>query len=57
MECADGAADVGTALRRERGALALALGIGDLAGALPLEAVVESCPTSPTGRWKRPWMR
>jgi glutamate-ammonia-ligase adenylyltransferase len=29
-------------LRRERSALALALGIGDLAGALPLERVVES---------------
>ncbi|HEV2079445.1 MAG TPA: bifunctional [glutamine synthetase] adenylyltransferase/[glutamine synthetase]-adenylyl-L-tyrosine phosphorylase, partial [Allosphingosinicella sp.] len=28
------------ALRRERSALALALGVGDLAGALPLEAVV-----------------
>jgi glutamate-ammonia-ligase adenylyltransferase len=42
IKCAQGAADVGTALRRERGALALALGIGDLAGVLPLETVVES---------------
>lgn len=35
-----GAPDVGAALRRERSALALALGIGDLAGLLPLEDVV-----------------
>jgi glutamate-ammonia-ligase adenylyltransferase len=35
-------ADVGTQLRRERSALAFALGIGDLAGALPLESVVEA---------------
>jgi [glutamine synthetase] adenylyltransferase / [glutamine synthetase]-adenylyl-L-tyrosine phosphorylase len=35
------APDVGAGLRRERGALALALGIGDLAGALSLEQVVE----------------
>ncbi|HEX8444510.1 MAG TPA: bifunctional [glutamate--ammonia ligase]-adenylyl-L-tyrosine phosphorylase/[glutamate--ammonia-ligase] adenylyltransferase [Allosphingosinicella sp.] len=42
VKCAEGTADVGTALRRERAALALALGIGDLAGALPLERVVES---------------
>ncbi len=41
-KCARDASDVGTALRRERSALALALGIGDLAGALPLERVVES---------------
>ncbi|MDR7102028.1 bifunctional [glutamate--ammonia ligase]-adenylyl-L-tyrosine phosphorylase/[glutamate--ammonia-ligase] adenylyltransferase [Croceicoccus sp. BE223] len=33
------AADVATALRREKQALALALGIGDLAGALPLLTV------------------
>jgi glutamate-ammonia-ligase adenylyltransferase len=32
--------DVSAALRRERGACALALGIGDLAGALPLERVM-----------------
>ncbi len=32
----DGASDVGTALRREKQALALALAIGDLAGAFPL---------------------
>ena len=37
----DGADTVQSALRRERSALALALGIGDLAGVLPLEAVVE----------------
>src|SRR5687768_3343740 len=37
-----GAPDLGSALRRERGALALALGIGDLAGLLPLEAVVSA---------------
>lgn len=36
-----GAENAPSALRRERSALALALGIGDLAGALPLEAVVE----------------
>ena len=36
------ASEIGTALRRERGALALALGIGDLAGALTLEQVVEA---------------
>jgi glutamate-ammonia-ligase adenylyltransferase len=35
------AADAMTAVRRERSAVALALGIGDLAGALPLEAVVQ----------------
>jgi glutamate-ammonia-ligase adenylyltransferase len=34
-------ADAMTAVRRERSAVALALGIGDLAGALPLEAVVQ----------------
>ena len=32
---------VGTALRRQRNALALALGIGDLAGLLPFEAVTQ----------------
>ncbi|NBC37039.1 bifunctional [glutamine synthetase] adenylyltransferase/[glutamine synthetase]-adenylyl-L-tyrosine phosphorylase [Novosphingobium sp. FSY-8] len=36
-----GAPDIGAALRRERLALALALGIGDLAGAFPLARVVE----------------
>ena len=36
------APDLGAALRRERLALALALAIGDLAGALPLGAVVEA---------------
>ena len=36
------APDLGAALRRERLALALALGIGDLAGALPLAHVVEA---------------
>ncbi len=35
-----GASDVGSALRREKRALALALGIGDLAGALPLATVM-----------------
>jgi glutamate-ammonia-ligase adenylyltransferase len=35
-----GAETVRSALRRERSALALALGMGDLAGVLPLEAVV-----------------
>lgn len=35
----EGAGDVPTALRRERRALALALGIGDLAGAFPLTRV------------------
>jgi glutamate-ammonia-ligase adenylyltransferase len=39
-ECGAGAPDAGTALRRERGGLALALGIGDLAGLLDLERVV-----------------
>lgn len=38
-ECAE---TVASALRRERSALALALGIGDLAGLLPLETVVET---------------
>lgn len=33
--------ELATALRRERGALALALGIADLAGAIPLERLVE----------------
>ncbi len=37
---AAGAPDVGTALRRERRALALALGIGDLAGAFTLARVM-----------------
>ncbi|QGN55064.1 bifunctional [glutamate--ammonia ligase]-adenylyl-L-tyrosine phosphorylase/[glutamate--ammonia-ligase] adenylyltransferase [Novosphingobium sp. Gsoil 351] len=37
----DDAPDLGVALRRERLALALALAIGDLAGALPLARVVE----------------
>ncbi len=36
----EGAADVGTALRRERLALATALAIGDLAGAFPLAQVM-----------------
>lgn len=36
----DGVADVGVALRRERLALSLALAIGDLAGAVPLERVM-----------------
>jgi len=36
----EGAPDVGTALRRERLALATALAIGDLAGALPLDQVM-----------------
>lgn len=40
MRSGVGAADVGAALRRERTALALALGVGDLAGLLPLERVV-----------------
>src|SRR3546814_20709935 len=35
-----GAPDVGAALRRERSGLALVLGVGDLAGTLPLERVV-----------------
>jgi glutamate-ammonia-ligase adenylyltransferase len=38
----DEATDIGTALRRRRGSLALAVGIGDLAGALDLEQVVET---------------
>src|SRR5688572_5353462 len=33
--------DLAAALRRERSARALALGVGDLAGALPLERVME----------------
>ena len=37
-----GAEDVMSAVRRERSGVALALGIGDLAGLLPLEAVVET---------------
>lgn len=36
------APDIGTALRRERGSLALALAVGDLAGALDLRQVVET---------------
>jgi glutamate-ammonia-ligase adenylyltransferase len=36
----EGAADIGTALRRERLALATALALGDLAGAIPLERVM-----------------
>ena len=38
--CGESAPDEGAALRRERTALALALGVGDLAGSLPLERVV-----------------
>ena len=38
----DDAPDLGAGLRRERQALALALAIGDLAGALPLARVVEA---------------
>ena len=38
----DNAPDLGAALRRERLALALALAIGDLAGALPLARVIEA---------------
>ena len=38
----DGAETVASALRRERSALSLVLGIGDLAGSLPLEQVVGS---------------
>src|SRR3546814_9620122 len=34
-----GAPDVGAALRRERSGLALVLGVGDLAGTLPLEQI------------------
>jgi glutamate-ammonia-ligase adenylyltransferase len=41
-KCGEGTSDPATALRRERGALALALGVGDLAGALPLEKVVHT---------------
>ena len=40
MECGAGAANVAGALRRRRSALALALGIGDLAGLLGLDDVV-----------------
>ena len=40
MRSGVGAADDGAALRRERTALALALGVGDLAGLLPLERIV-----------------
>lgn len=35
-----GAGDVGSALRREKRALALALAVGDLAGALPLDRIM-----------------
>jgi glutamate-ammonia-ligase adenylyltransferase len=38
----EGAPDLAAALRRERSATALALGIGDLAGALTLEQVVQA---------------
>lgn len=38
----DMAEDVGTALRRERGALSAALAVADLAGAIPLERLMES---------------
>ena len=37
----EGVADAGVALRRERRALALALAVGDLAGAFPLSKVME----------------
>jgi glutamate-ammonia-ligase adenylyltransferase len=40
-QAGEGAASLGSALRRERSALALALGIGDLAGVLTLEQIVE----------------
>jgi [glutamine synthetase] adenylyltransferase / [glutamine synthetase]-adenylyl-L-tyrosine phosphorylase len=39
-ECGAGALDEAASLRRERGGLALALAVGDLAGCLPLEQVV-----------------
>jgi glutamate-ammonia-ligase adenylyltransferase len=41
-EAGAGAESVGTSLRRERSALALALGIGDLAGRLTFEQVTQS---------------
>ncbi|WP_225009747.1 bifunctional [glutamate--ammonia ligase]-adenylyl-L-tyrosine phosphorylase/[glutamate--ammonia-ligase] adenylyltransferase [Novosphingobium percolationis] len=41
----NGIEDVGVALRRERLALALALGVGDLAGALPLATVTGALST------------
>ncbi len=41
-DCGGDVPDVGTALRRERSALAVALGIGDLAGLLSLEQVTRS---------------
>lgn len=37
-----GAPDLGSALRRERGALAAALAVADLAGAIPLERLMEA---------------
>ncbi|HEV2748380.1 MAG TPA: bifunctional [glutamine synthetase] adenylyltransferase/[glutamine synthetase]-adenylyl-L-tyrosine phosphorylase [Allosphingosinicella sp.] len=40
LQAGEGAADVASALRRERSALALALGVADLAGEMPLEQVV-----------------
>jgi hypothetical protein len=46
--------ELATALRRERLALALALGIGDLAGALPLTRSWRAVPPSPIGRWMPP---
>jgi glutamate-ammonia-ligase adenylyltransferase len=41
-EAGEEAPDLSAALRRERGALALALAVGDLAGLLPLEALMET---------------
>jgi len=40
-EAGSGARDVGAALRRERGALAAALAVADLGGAIPLERLME----------------
>jgi glutamate-ammonia-ligase adenylyltransferase len=45
--------DIGTALRRERGAMALALAIGDLSGVLTLEQVVEELSDLADGSIRR----
>lgn len=44
----EGAPSVGSALRREKLALAVALAVGDLAGAFPLLRVTGSSPPLPT---------
>jgi glutamate-ammonia-ligase adenylyltransferase len=49
----DGAPDLGAALRRERSALAAALAVGDLAGALSLERLMEALSDFADGALER----